>query len=72
MEFSAGTEKPRAIARPALFGAALTLPQPRLFPLESLGEGGWLKALRLGDYAARRSRPGSPQQALFPYREAWG
>jgi putative transposase len=73
VEFSAGTEKPRAIARPVLFGVALTLPQPRLFRLESLGEGGWLKALRLGDYAARRPRPGSlQQQALFPYQEARG
>ena len=37
VEFSAGSEKPRAIARPVLFGTALMLPQPRLFRLESLG-----------------------------------
>jgi hypothetical protein len=48
----------------------MTLPQPRLFGLESLGEGGWLKTLRLEDYALRRSRPWSLQQALFTYYEA--
>jgi hypothetical protein len=37
------------------------------------GEDGWLKALRLEDYAARRPRrPPALQQALFPYHEAWG
>jgi len=46
----------------------------RLFGLaEGLGEGGWLKALRLEDYVARRPRrPQALQQALFPYHEAWG
>ncbi len=72
VEFSACTDKPRTIACPVLFGTALTLPQPRLFRLETLGEGGWLKVLRLEDYAPRRSRSGSLQQALFPYHEAWG
>ncbi len=72
MEFSAGTGKPLAVGRPVLFGTALALPQPRLFGLDSLGEGGWLKAMRLEDYAPRRPRPGSLQQALFPYHEAWG
>jgi hypothetical protein len=57
VEFSSGTQKPRAIARAVLFGTAIPLPQPRLFRLESLGEGGWLKALRLEDYAPRRSKP---------------
>ncbi len=49
--------------------------QLRLFGLaETLGEEGWLKALRLEDYAARRRtrRPQALQQALFPYHEAWG
>jgi transposase InsO family protein len=49
--------------------------QLRLFGLaESLGEEGWLKALRLEDYVARRRtrRPQALQQALFPYHEAWG
>jgi hypothetical protein len=72
VEFSAGTGKPRAVARPVLFGTTIPLPQPRLFGLDSLGHGGWLKYLRLEDYAARRTRPRSLQQALFPYHEAWG
>ena len=46
--------------------------QPKLFRLESLGDGGWLKTLRLEDYAPTRLRPESLQQALFPYHEAWG
>ena len=48
------------------------LTQPKLFALSILGKSGWLKALRLEDYASRRTRPGSLQQALFPYHEAWG
>jgi hypothetical protein len=55
-----------------LFGTAVPPAQPKLFALSILGEGGWLKALRLEDYASRRTRPGSLQQALFPYHEAWG
>lgn len=36
-----------------------------------MGEGGWLKALRLEGYAARsRSEPGMLQDALFSYLEA--
>jgi len=38
---------------------------------ETLGEGGWLKALKLDEYAPRRSpRPQASQQVLFPYAEA--
>jgi hypothetical protein len=55
---------------PVLFRTALALPQPRLFRLDSLGEDGWLKALRLEDYAPRRPRPESRQQALLPHYEA--
>ena len=33
---------------------------------------GWLKVLRLVDYAPRRVRPMALQQVLFPYHEAWG
>lgn len=72
VEFAAGTDKPRAIARPELLGTTIALPRPKLFGLDSLGEGGWLKTLRLKDYAPRRLRPESLQQALFPYHEAWG
>ena len=43
-----------------LFGLAETL----------LGEDGWLKALRLGDYAPRRPRrPEMLQQELFAYTD---
>ena len=47
-------------------------PQPlRLFALDELGEGGWLKAMRLEGYAPRAPcGPSSLQQALFPYAEA--
>jgi hypothetical protein len=53
------TGRLRAVGRPRLFEASHALPQPRLFGLDSLGEAGWLKALRLGDYAPRR--PASPR-----------
>ena len=72
VEFAAGTGQPRAVARLVLFGTTIPLHQPTLFGLDSLGEGGWLKAVRLADYAPRRVRPGSLQQALFPDHEAWG
>jgi hypothetical protein len=44
----------------------------RLFGLtEGLGEDGWLKALRLEDYAPRRSgRPEMLLQVLFAYTDA--
>jgi putative transposase len=62
------------VGRPTLFETPFAPGQMRLFGLaETLGEDGWLKALRLEDYAARRpQRPQALQQALFPYREAWG
>ena len=70
VELAAGTGKPRAVGGARLFETSYVLPQLRLFALE---EAGWLKALRLEDYAARRPRPaGMLQQALFPYGEAWG
>ncbi len=72
VEFVPGTEKPSALACPVLFETTVMLSQPKLFGLASLGESGWLKALRLEDYAPRRrARPGSLQQALFAYHEAW-
>lgn len=68
-----GMEKLRALAHPVLFGTAIASPQRRLFGLDSLGESGWLKALRLEDYAPRRrSPPGTLQQALFDYHMVWG
>jgi putative transposase len=62
------------VGKPTLFETPFAPGQMRLFGLaETLGEDGWLKALRLEDYAARRPRrPQALQQALFPYHEAWG
>jgi hypothetical protein len=63
----------RSVARPRLFETShgLRQPQHRLFALDSLGECGWLKALRLEGYAPRRPRGPLPlQHALFPYAEA--
>lgn len=66
------TGRLRTVGRPRLFEASRALAQPRLFGLDSLGEAGWLKALRLGDYAPRRPvTPRGLQQSLFPYHEAW-
>jgi hypothetical protein len=63
----------RSVGRPLLFESPRVLPQPRLFALNSLGEGGWLKALRLAGYAPRGPRrPEGLQQALFAHHEAWG
>jgi hypothetical protein len=63
----------RSVGRPRLFETPRALPQPRLFALHALGEGGWLKAMRLGGYALRGPRrPRGLQQALFAYHEAWG
>ena len=44
----------------------------RLFDLhEALGEEGWLKVLKLEEYAPRQPRrPDKLQQVLFPYVEA--
>lgn len=41
------------------------------FGLSNLGEAGWLKALRLADYAPRKlRRPLALQDTLFPYHKA--
>ena len=67
------TGKLRSVGRPRLFGTSSAPPQPRLFALDALGAGGWLKAMRLEGYAPRSPhRPGGLQQALFVYHEAWG
>lgn len=69
----AATGKLRSVGRPRLFETLRVLAQPRLFALDSLGDGGWLKALRLEGYAPRGPRrPEGLQQALFAYHEAWG
>ncbi len=59
-----------AIRRPRLFENSFALAQLRLFGLDALGEGGWLKAMRLEGYAPRRPRPEALQDVLFPYLDA--
>ena len=56
-----------------LFETPRALPQARLFALDALGEGGWLKAMRLEGYAPRTPRwPLGLQQTLFAHHEALG
>lgn len=60
-----------AVTNPRLFSTGHRTPQLKLFALDALGEGGWLKAVRLPGYAARaRKRPEALQQVLFPYLDA--
>lgn len=50
VEFAAETGMLRAVRRPRLFENSHASPQGRLFWLDdTLGEGGWLKALKLGE-----------------------
>ena len=51
---------------------SIVVHQPKLFDLAaSLGEDGWLKAIRMADYAPRTpKRPDLLQQVLFAYTEA--
>jgi hypothetical protein len=63
----------REVRRPELFETAhrRSWPQLRLFRLEEALGDGWLKALRLGEYAPRKTRePQALQQVLFAYPEA--
>jgi putative transposase len=62
----------RAVKGHTLFETSIILPQLRLFDLgEALGEEGWMKALKLEEYAPRLPhRPDKLQQVLFPYAEA--
>jgi hypothetical protein len=63
--------KLEAVTNPRLFSTPYETGQPKLFALDALGAGGWLKALRLAGYAARsRRRPDALQRVLFPYIEA--
>jgi transposase len=73
VEHSAQTNRLREVRSPQLFETVhRQIPtQPRLFELLTLGESGWLKAVRLKDYALRKPRrPQSLQQVLFAYTEA--
>jgi hypothetical protein len=68
VEVEAATGRLREVGRPRLFEAPVARPQQRLFALDDLGKGGWLKAMRLEGYAPRAPRGArSLQQALFPY-----
>jgi hypothetical protein len=61
------------VRKPTLFETTFVAGQMRLFGLaETLGDEGWLKALRLEDYAPRSSsRPKMlQQQVLFAYTDA--
>jgi transposase InsO family protein len=61
-----------AVRKPTLFESSYVAGQMRLFSLaETLGEDGWLKVLRLEDYAPRSScQPEMLQQVLFTYTDA--
>lgn len=73
VEYSARADRLRRVRRPRLFETSHRhgSPQPRLFGPGALGEGGWLKALRLEGYAPRRPKgPMDLQGVLFPYLDA--
>ncbi len=73
VEYSAQTKNLREVKRPRLFETShrIAVAQLRLFELEALGETGWLKALRLSEYAPRRARnPMFLQGVLFSYMDA--
>jgi putative transposase len=71
VSLSSGAAKLKDVTNPRLFVTRYHAPQLKLFALEDeLGEGGWLKALRLEEYAARIRWPQALQQALFPYLDA--
>ena len=73
VRFERDTGELGSVARPRLFenSHGLRRPQQRLFALDALGEGGWLKAMRLEGYAPRAPRrPHALQRTLFPYAEA--
>jgi transposase len=62
----------REVKDHTLYETSIVLAQLKLFDLgEVLGEDGWIKVLKLGEYAPRQSRrPDKLQQVLFPYAEA--
>jgi transposase len=63
----------KSVGRPRLYETShqRSWPQQRLFALDSLGEGEWLKVMKLAGYAPRGPRqPQALQQALFPYADA--
>ena len=69
---SPGDRRLGSVTNPRLFATRHRSAQLKLFALEeALGEGGWLKALRLEGYAARsRGAAEALQQVLFSHLEA--
>jgi putative transposase len=67
VSFSPGETKLGSVTNPHLFATKHSPPQLKLFALdEALGEGGWLKALGLEEYAARsRERPKALQRECY-------
>lgn len=73
VEYSAWTKNLREVKRPQLFESSyrVAIAQLRLFELEALGESGWLKALRLENYALRKPRQSQMlQEVLFSHLDA--
>lgn len=60
------------VRRPTLFESSHASGQPRLFGLDQiLGDDGWLKAIKLDEYAPRRPRRSQAlQEAHFLYLDA--
>jgi transposase len=69
VSFSGGGRRLEAVTNPRLFATGHRSPQLKLFALgEVLGEGGWLKALRLEAYTTRSPKaPEVLQGVLFSY-----
>lgn len=72
VSLSADAARLEDMTNPRLFLTKHRTPQLKLFALEeALDSGGWLKALKLAEYAARtRRRPEALQDVLFPYLDA--
>ena len=70
VQYVPDSSKLKEITRPRLFETSYMLAQFKLFDLEdALGEG-WLKALKLEEYAPRRPQWSQAlQQVLFTYTE---
>ena len=56
--------KLESVTNPRLFASPYETGQPKLFALSALGEGGWIKAMRLKGYAPRS--PGRPKALSRP------
>jgi len=73
VEFLPGSTKLKGVSGPELFETPRVLAQLRLFRLETLGEKGWLKLLKLDEYTARGSqRSVALQGSLFPFLAGTG